>query len=290
MLDFNFSSYQDSLFVLNIYHMLKFNEFLIERLSYSEDVEIISKSVIEYLYDKENWESEEVIKIDNPVIKEVRIQFIDNLSKLGKKASFNPNKSDYNNRMIFLEFDPDGITEGFLNHELFHGFEWIKNKGNHLTSSFERSIIQLNIYFEEDETISEIIKLFYLMSDAEIRSNFNGDVFGFKRWIEDNNMPSEKEINLLIEETETFQNYEFVKKFNLIKYLNKLSPEKLDEFISAVEQMEYMKDGEESEIILKRFSDLERNRFIQKLNTIHKQQSEKITKYFGKLITQFRNY
>jgi hypothetical protein len=50
--------------------MLKFNEFLIERLSYSEDVEIISKSVIEYLYDKENWESEEVIKIDNPVIKE----------------------------------------------------------------------------------------------------------------------------------------------------------------------------------------------------------------------------
>lgn len=73
MLDFNFSSYQDSLFVLNIYHMLKFNEFLIERFSYSEDVEIISKSVIEYLYDKENWESEEVIKIDNPVIKEVRI-------------------------------------------------------------------------------------------------------------------------------------------------------------------------------------------------------------------------
>jgi hypothetical protein len=83
---------------------------------------------------------------------------------------------------------------------------------------------------------------------------------------------------------------EFVKKFNLSEYLNKLIPEKLDGFISAVEQMEYMKDGEESEIILKRFSYLERNRFIQKLNIIHKQQSEKITKYLGKLITQFRNY
>ena len=54
--------------------ILKFIEFLTERLSYSEDVEIISKSVIEYLYDKENWESEEVIKMDNPVIKEVRIK------------------------------------------------------------------------------------------------------------------------------------------------------------------------------------------------------------------------
>jgi hypothetical protein len=270
--------------------MLKFNEFLIERLSYSEDVEIISKSVIEYLYDKKNWESEEVIKIDNPVIKEVRIQFIDNLSKLGKKASFNPNKSNYNNHMIFLEFDPDEITEGLLNHEVFHGFEWIKNKGKHLTNSFQWSIIQLDNYFEEDEIISEIIHLFYLMSDAEIRSHFNADIFEFKIWKEDNNMPSEKEINLLIEETETFQNYEFVKKFNLSEYLNKLIPEKLDEFISAVEQMEYMKDGEESEIILKRFSDLERNRFMQKLNIIHKQQSEKITKYLGKLITQFRNY
>jgi hypothetical protein len=48
--------------------ILKFNEFLTERLSYSEDVEIISKSIIEYLYNKENWESKEVIMIDNPVI------------------------------------------------------------------------------------------------------------------------------------------------------------------------------------------------------------------------------
>ena len=98
-----------------------------------------------------------------------------------------------------------------------------------------------------------------------------------------------KEIDLLIEETDTFQNYQFVKKFNLNKYLNKLTTEKLDEFISAVEQVEYMKDGEESEIMVKRFSDSERRKFIQKLNIIHKQQSEKITKYLGKLIIHFRN-
>lgn len=268
--------------------ILKFIEFLTERLSYSEDVGIISKSIIEYLYSKENWESEEVIKIDNPIIKEVRIQFIDNLSKLGKKSSFNPNKSDYSNQMIFLEFDPDEITEGILNHEVFHGWEWIQKGGKHLTNSFEWSIIQLNNYFQEDEIISEIIQLFYLMSDAEIRSNFNADIFEFRRWKEEN-PTSKKEIDLLIEETETFQNYQFVKKFNLNEYLIRLSPEKLNEFISAVEQMEYMKDGEESEIILKRFSDLERRVFIQKLNIIHKQQSEKITKYLGKLITHFRN-
>lgn len=268
--------------------ILKFNEFLIERLSYSEDVEIISKVIIEYLYSKENWESEEVIKIDNGVIKEVRIQFIDNLSKLGKKASFNPNKSDYNNHMIFLEFDPDEITEGLLNHELFHAFEWIKKGGKHLTNSFQWSIIQLDNYFQEDETISEIIHLFYLMSDAEIRSHFNADIFEFKRWKEEN-PTSKKEIDLLIEETETFQNYQFVKSFNLNEYLNKLNTEKLDEFISAVEQMKYMKDGEESEVILKRFSDLERSLFIKKLNIIYKQQSEKITKFLGKLIIHFRN-
>lgn len=269
--------------------ILKFSEFLTERLSYSEDVEIISKSIIEYLYDKENWESEEVIKIDNPVIKEVRIQFIDNLSKLGKKSSFNPNKSDYNNQMIFLEFDPDEVTEGLLNHEVFHGWEWIQKGGKHLTNSFQWAIIQLNNYFQEDEDISEIIHLFYLMSDAEIRSHFNADIFELKRWKEEN--PTlKKEIDLLIEETETFQNYQFVKKFNLNEYLNSLSPEKLDEFISAVEQMGYMKDGEESEIILKRFSDLERSLFIKKLNIIHKQQSEKITKYLGKLIIHVKNF
>lgn len=268
--------------------ILKFNEFLTERLSYSEDVEIISNSIIEYLYDKENWESEEVIKMDNPVIKEVRIQFIDNLSKLGRTASFDPNKSDYNNRMIFLEFDPDEMTEGSLNHEVFHGWEWIQKGGNHLTNSFQWSIIQLNNYFEEDETISEIIHLFYLMSDAEIRSHFNADIFEFKRWKEEN-PTSKKEIDLLIEETDTFENYQFVKKFNLNEYLNILSTEKLDEFISAVEQMEYMNDGEESEIILKKFSELERNRFVQKLNIIHRKQSEKIIKYLGKLKMNFRN-
>lgn len=117
---------------------------------------------------------------------------------------------------------------------------------------------------------------------------FNADIFEFRRWKEEN-PTSKKEIDLLIEETETFQNYQFVKKFNLNEYLISLSPEKLNEFISAVEQMEYMKDGEESEIILKRFSDLERSVFIQKLNIIHKQQSEKITKYLGKLIIHFRN-
>lgn len=264
--------------------ILKFNQFITERLSYSEDVEIISKSIIEYLYGKENWKSEEVIKIDNSVIKEVRIQFIENLSK----SSFNPNKSDYNNRMIFLKFDPDKITEGLLNHEVFHGWEWIQNKGKHLTNSFEFSIIQLDDYFEDDEIISEIVHLFYLMSDAEVRSNFNSDIFEFKRYKEDKN-PSKEEIDILIEETDTFQNYQFVKKFNLNEYLNKLSTEKLDEFISAVEQMEHMKDGEESEIMLKRFSDLERSKFIQKLNIIHKQQSEKITKCLGKLIIHFRN-
>lgn len=269
--------------------ILKFNQFITERLSYSEDVEIISKIIIEYLYGKENWKSEEVIKIDNSIIKEVRIQFIDNLSKLGKKSSFNPNKSDYNNRMIFLEFDPDKITEGLLNHEVFHGREWIRNGGKHLTNSFQFAIIQLNNYFEEDEIISEIIQLFYLMSDAEIRSHFNSDIFEFKKWKEDKNTTSKEEIDLLIEETDTFQNYQFVKKFNLNEYLNKLTTEKLDEFMSAVEQMEYMKDGEEYEIIVKRFSDLERSKFIQKLNTIHKQQSEKITKYLGKLIIHFRN-
>jgi len=268
--------------------ILKFNQFLIERLSYSEDVDIISKSIIEYLYGKENWKSEEVIKIDNPVIKEIRIQFIDNLSNIGKKSSFNPNKSDYNNRMIFLEFDPDEITEGLLHHEVFHGWEWIQKGGKHLTNSFEWSIIQLNNYFKEDETLSEIIHLFYLMSDAEIRSHFNADIFEFKRWKEEN-PTSKKEIDLLIEETETFQNYQFVKKFNLNECLNSLSPEKLDEFISAVEQMQYMKHGEESEIILKKFSDSEKSRFIKKLNIIHKQQSEKITKFLGKLIIHFGN-
>jgi len=127
------------------------------------------------------------------------------------------------------------------------------------------------------------------MSDAEIRSHFNDDIFEFKRWKEEN--PTlKKEIDLLIEETETFQNYQFVKKFNLNEYLNSLSPEKLDEFISAVEQMGYMKDGEESEIILKRFSDLERSLFIKKLNIIHKQQSEKITKCLGKLIIHVKNF
>ena len=53
--------------------ILKFNQFITERLSYSEDVEIISKIIIEYLYGKENWKSEEVIKIDNPVINEVNV-------------------------------------------------------------------------------------------------------------------------------------------------------------------------------------------------------------------------
>jgi len=266
--------------------LLKFNQFLIERLSYSEDVEIISKSIIEYLYGKENWESVEVIKMSNPVIKEIRIQFIENLGK----SSFNPNKSDYNNSMIFLEFDPDEITEGLLHHEVFHGWEWIQNKGKHLTNSFQFAIIQLNNYFEEDKTISKIIHLFYLMSDAEIKANFNSDIFVFKKWKEDKNTPSEKEIDLLIEETETFENYQFVKKFNLKEYLNKLSIEKLDEFISAVEQMQYIKDGEESELISKIFSESDRKIFIEKLNIIHKQQSEKITKYLGKLITHFKNF
>ena len=50
--------------------ILKFDQFITERLSYSEDVEMISKIIIEYLYGKENWESEEVIKIDNSVINE----------------------------------------------------------------------------------------------------------------------------------------------------------------------------------------------------------------------------
>jgi bifunctional DNA-binding transcriptional regulator/antitoxin component of YhaV-PrlF toxin-antitoxin module len=75
----------------------------------------------------------------------------------------------------------------------------------------------------------------------------------------------------------------------LNEYLNKLSSDKLDEFISAVEQIEFMEDGEESEIMVKKFSDSEKGKFIQKLNTIHKQQSEKISKYLGKLIIHFRN-
>jgi hypothetical protein len=269
--------------------ILKFNDFLTEKLSYSEDVDIISKNIIKYLYDKESWESLEIIKIDNPVIKEVRIQFIDNLSKLGKKSSFNPNKSDYNDRMIFLEFDPVYITEGLLNHEIFHGWEWLQKGGKNLTNSFQFAIIQLDNYFKDDENISEIIHLFYLMSDAEIRSHFNSDIFEFKKWKDGKNILSDEEIDSLIEETDIFENYQFVKKFNLNGYLNKLSSDKLDEFISAVEQIEFMEDGEESEIMIKKFSDSEKGKFIQKLNTIHKQQSEKISKYLGKLIIHFRN-
>lgn len=264
--------------------ILKFNQFFLERLSYSEEVQTISKTVIDYLYSQENWQSEEVIKIDNPVIKEVRIQLVDNL----KKSSFVPSKSDYTNGMIFLEFDPDEITEGLINHEVFHGWEWIKNKAKQLTNSFEWSIIQLDNYFNQDETISEIIHLFYLMSDAEIRSNFNADIFEFKRFKEDKNALSKQEIDLLIQQTETFQNYQFVKKFNLNQHLNKLSSEKLDEFISAVKQTEHMKDGEEAELVLKRFSDLERDRFLQKLNSIYQKQSQKLSKYLAKLITHFK--
>lgn len=271
--------------LINIYSMiLKFNQFFLERLSYSEEVQAISKTVIDYLYSQENWQSEEVIKIDNPVIKEVRIQLVDNL----KKSSFVPSKSDYTNGMIFLEFDPDEITEGLINHEVFHGWEWIKNKAKQLTNSFEWSIIQLDNYFSQDETISEIIHLFYLMSDAEIRSNFNADIFEFKRFKEDKNALSKQEIDLLIEQTETFQNYQFVKKFNLDQHLNKLSSQKLDEFISAVKQTEHMKDGEEAELVLKRFSDLERDRFLQKLNSIYQKQSQKLSKYLAKLIAHFK--
>jgi hypothetical protein len=127
------------------------------------------------------------------------------------------------------------------------------------------------------------------MSDAEIRSHFNSDIFEFKKWKDGKNILSDEEIDSLIEETDIFENYQFVKKFNLNGYLNKLSSDKLDEFISAVEQIEFMEDGEESEIMIKKFSDSEKGKFIQKLNTIHKQQSEKISKYLGKLIIHFRN-
>ena len=126
------------------------------------------------------------------------------------------------------------------------------------------------------------------MSDAEIRSNFNADIFEFKRFKEDKNALSKQEIDLLIEQTETFQNYQFVKKFNLNQHLNKLSSQKLDEFISAVKQTEHMKDGEEAELVLKRFSDLERDRFLQKLNSIYQKQSQKLSKYLAKLIAHFK--
>lgn len=265
--------------------ILKFNRFISEKLSYSDDVESISDYLIQYLEDKEEWNDEEIIKINNPNIKEVRIQFDESVSV----PSFVPYKSDFNKRMIFLRFNPNEITHGNIHHEVFHGFDWIKSQGNDLTKSFEWAIINLDEYFEDDDILSKIVHTFYLMSDAEIKSNFNQDIFVFKKYVGKNAL-TKKDVDSLIEETETFENYQFVKNFNLNQELNKLDNQKMDEFMSVVKQMENLKPGEEEEVLLKKFTELERKLFVDKLNTIFTKQKNKLVEYLGKLIVHYRNY
>lgn len=132
--------------------MLNFNEFLLENRGYSYDAEKISKYVIDCLENKDDWDDIEIINLRelktgiSEIILEIRKNFKIDKNRI---ASFNQHKSKYkkDNSTIYIIIDYDNITYGLLNHEIFHAYEWVKNKGNELTSEKEISIISLYDYF-----------------------------------------------------------------------------------------------------------------------------------------------
>jgi hypothetical protein len=261
--------------------LLNFKDFLNEKLSYSDEVEDITNYILNHLKNKKEWDYVEKIHIKSNTIKEVIVEFIDDLvSKNGKYGSFNQFKSDFKNKSIHIEMDPDYLSEEMFNHEIFHGYEWIKKGGNELISPFEMGIISAKDYFKENETILKIIHLFYILSDVEIRSHYNQDVYSIKNYKKSNKVEN---LDELYKETELYDNYEFIKNFNLKEEFNNLSDEEIDEFISIVDSLTEMENGEEKDVELNNYSNEERQKFLNKLEKLYKKQKERYIKYLGKL-------
>jgi hypothetical protein len=271
----------------------KFNDFLLEKLSYAEDAEIISKYIINHLDRKDNWDDKEIIKVDSDIINEVIIEFIEEMSvRMGSEASFIPHKSNFDSKTIYLRFDPERVTKESIHHEIFHAYDWIKNKGNHLTGELEMAIISSNQYYNsvENVEVSEIIYAFYITSDAEIRAYYNQDIYAIKSYINyiDEN-PTQDKRKELLEETETYQNYNLIKDLDINDSINKLSNLELNEFISVVETIKNMQQGEERDLIIKDYSEEEKKIFIKSLNKVFDKQKGKIIKYLGKIKSYLSN-
>jgi len=258
--------------------MLNFNEFILERLGYSDDVEKLTTYVTDYIQD--NRIAEGIVEIDvhqfGIGISKVIIEFIKDYEKEHNRyASFNQYLSKYilNESIIYLMFDIDNMTEGRLSHELFHGYDWVKNKGKEITGNEEMSIIAMFNHFAGDDIISEIIHIIYSLSSAEIKANFHEVVYEINHHDGD----------ITFEETEFYEDYIHYKYVDLEQKINELSEDKLNEFISVFDLLKGLDHGDDGDLNIIKYSKVEQREFISKVIDIYDKQIKIYSKYISRL-------
>lgn len=267
---------------------LNFNNFLLERMGYSFENEKITDYIIKYFQKSDDMkEIEEIlIPFENDInLKKVILEFIPYYSKShGKWASFIPEKSNYNEKgsEIYIIIDPDEITDGNLNHELFHSFEWIKNKGRHLINNEEMSIIGLYNYFREikNEKILEIIHIFYKLSLPELKAQYNETIYELLNYIN-------KDIKILIKNSDFFKEYNEIKDYNIRELILKLPKKDINEFMSVYDLMKGLKEYEEGTVEIRSHTQDEINNFINILSNIYNYNIKKYKKYIDRLYSFF---
>jgi hypothetical protein len=258
--------------------MLDFNEFILERLGYSGDIEKLTTYVIDYIQDDRIYEG--IVEIDVHQfgfgISKVIIELIKDYEKdHNRYASFNQHLSKYvsNKSVIYLMFDIDNMTHGRLSHELFHGYDWVKNKGKEITGDEEMSIIAMFDYFADDIVISDIIDVVYSLSSAEVKANFHEVVYEINHHDDD----------VKVEETEFYEDYIYYKDVNLEQEFSKLSKDKLNEFISVFELLKGLDHGDEGDLNIINYSKEEQTKFIRKVVDIYDKQIKIYSKYISRL-------
>jgi len=270
--------------------MLNFGNFIIERSGYSTEVEELTTYIINYVENKEDLKNiEEIdVKILNIGISKIIIEFKEDYAKLNNRfSSFDQHKSEYipNGSIIYLVLDSYKTTHGLLNHELFHAYDWVKNKGKELTSVDEMSIISMYDFFKNDKQISTIIDVFYSLSSAEVKADFSKIVYEIKNY----ELNENETIDNLVKKSDFYQNFYYLKDINLLQLFNDLSELKLNKFLSAFELLKKLKHGEEEELFINNSSKKEQKLFIDNFLKIYNNQIKNYSRYISKLFSFFEN-